>query len=257
MGHGDWIMATGQAKAHFARTGRMVAFGDGIRAWWSEVFENNPKVCHPDAMPAAGTFDWIRNYGKGNRPYLASASKDRYAFTGWRPECPGEFFFTPAEIEAGARHGRGFVVIESRVKPVARNKQWPVLRYQAVADALLIAGYRVVHFGATSELHDVEQVDTPRFRDAAAVLANASLYIGAEGGLHHAAAALGVPGIVMFGGFISPETTGYPGHVNLFTGGKACGNRFICAHCGQAMEAITVDEVVGHAKRLLARKAAA
>lgn len=257
MGYGDWIMATAQAKAHFARTGRRVAFGDGIRAWWSEVFDNNPKIAHPDAMPPEGTFDWIRNYGSGNRPYLSAATKERYTFTDWSPEGPGEFFFTPEEIAAGARHGRGFVVVESRVKAVARNKQWPVARYQKVVDALLVAGHRVVQFGAASELHDVEQIDTPRFRDGAAVLANAALYIGAEGALHHASAALGVPAIVLFGGFISPRTTGYPGHVNLFTAEKACGNRFVCAHCGEAMERISPDMVLGAARGILAARKAA
>ena len=36
-----------------------------------------------------------------------------------------------------------------------------------------------------------------------------------EGGLHHAAAALGMPAVVLFGGMISPRNTGYDVHVNL------------------------------------------
>jgi hypothetical protein len=52
-----------------------------------------------------------------------------------------------------------------------------------------------------------------------------------EGGLHHAAAALGVPAVVIFGGFIAPRHTGYAAHVNLFTGGEACGMRLPCDHC--------------------------
>ena len=61
--------------------------------------------------------------------------------------------------------------------------------------------------------------------------------------MHHCAAAFGVPGIVIFGGFISPATTGYGCHVNLFTGGEACGMRIPCEHCADAMRKITPEQV--------------
>lgn len=86
-------------------------------------------------------------------------------------------------------------------------------------------------------------IQTPDFWRACAILSRASAYVGHEGGLHHAAAALGIPGVVIFGGFISPETTGYDCHVNLFTGGNACGNRTPCMHCRDAMNRITPEAV--------------
>jgi FkbM family methyltransferase len=58
---------------------------------------------------------------------------------------------------------------------------------------------------------------------AAGVLSGASLLISPEGGLHHAAAALGVRAVVIFGGFISPATTGYALHTNLFTAARPAG----------------------------------
>ena len=76
-----------------------------------------------------------------------------------------------------------------------------------------------------------------------------------EGGLHHAAAALGTPTIVIFGGFISPRQTGYPHQVNLFTGGTPCGMRRRCDHCEQAMRRVAIEEVLVKARMLAAATA--
>ena len=75
----------------------------------------------------------------------------------------------------------------------------------------------------------------PSFRHALAILERARLYVGGEGGLHHGAAAVGVGGVVLFGGFVPPLVTGYAVHANL-TGGA---------------EAITVNEVLEHAMERL------
>jgi ADP-heptose:LPS heptosyltransferase len=89
-------------------------------------------------------------------------------------------------------------------------------------------------------------VQTPSFRAAAAVLANAVAFVGTEGGLHHAAAALGRPAVVLFSEFISPAITGYRTHRNLYHAGQPCGSRSACSGCRASMEAISVDEVVSN-----------
>ena len=81
-------------------------------------------------------------------------------------------------------------------------------------------------------------------KDSAAFLCN-------EGGVHHTAATVEAKGVVIFGGFIPPEITGYDFHTNLFTGGEACGSRYSCKHCKAAMEAIGVDEVVEHKRKII------
>ena len=62
--------------------------------------------------------------------------------------------------------------------------------------------------------------------------------------MHHAAAALGIDAVVLFGGFISPQITGYEYHANLTGGVKACGNLYTCAHCRKAMDSISIDDVL-------------
>jgi ADP-heptose:LPS heptosyltransferase len=100
-------------------------------------------------------------------------------------------------------------------------------------------------------LAGVEQLETRSFRDVLAVLANASLYIGGEGGLHHGAAAVSIPAVVIFGGFIPPSVTGYATHANLTGGAEACGSLKPCAHCRKAMAAISIDDVYGAAMNKL------
>lgn len=265
MGIGDEIMATGLARGA-AERGRRIAFGDGRRIIWgpgcTQAFKCNPNIAPPGSEGARDVV-WIKWY-RGNREY-AHVNGNRWQWkTGWRAP-RGELFFDAAEIGfADAIGARGYVVIEPRVprhKRHAPNKQWPRERYGAVARRLLEEGHdvRQLAYGAgDSELiAGVTPIETPTFRHAAAALSRASLYVGGEGGLHHAAAALGVAGVVIFGAWISPKTTGYDGHTNIAVGDKACGRVDRCEHCIAAMRQITVDQVVGAARKQLAARARA
>lgn len=250
MGIGDDIMATGMARGA-AKRGKRIAFGDCKKIRWGPhsgiAFENNPNIA-PPGSEGANDLEWIEYY-KGKRNYN-SVGDGRWIWNYDFKAIPGEFFFTLAELERGKRLGTGFVVIEPNVpqqKSVARNKQWPVDRYQEVSSYLINKMRRRVvqlHYpGATYSLSDVSHMKTDSFRDACALLANSALYIGAEGGMHHAAAALGIPAVVLFGGFIPPSVTGYDTHINLTGGASACGSLRTCDHCRQAMDDITVKHV--------------
>lgn len=173
---------------------------------------------------------------------------------------PGEMFFTREEKRFAEQLGSstGLVFMEPHVpaqKTVAPNKQWPVDRYDEVSRRLVSLGYTVVQPWYPTARHSIPTArgfGTPDFRRALAVLKHAALYIGPEGGLHHGAAAVGKPAVVLFGGFIPPQVTGYPTHTNL-TGGvtEFCGSLSTCEHCLAAMRAITVEEVVAASLRYL------
>ncbi|WP_411829488.1 glycosyltransferase family 9 protein [Paraburkholderia aspalathi] len=101
-------------------------------------------------------------------------------------------------------------------------------------------------------LPGVEFVPTATFRQACALLARARAYLGPEGGLHHACAALRVPAVVIFGGYVSPSVTGYHHHINLFSGsGLGCGRSLAC-DCS-CMSTITYELVVAALRTLLLR----
>lgn len=264
MGLGDNLMATGFARGAKAR-GKRIAFGDGKKLIWDihsrEIFQGNPNICWSGHERGINT-EWIP-FHRGNRLYnKLGDDRDRWIWNyDFRP-IPGEMFFNNEEIKSAAQMPRGFIIIEPNVpaqKGCAPNKQWPVDRYEEVARRLVAAGHMVVQLkhGGPNNLKAASSVHSANFRRALALLQRAALYIGPEGGLHHGAAAVNVPGVVLFGGFIPPQVTGYDTHTNL-TGNarEACGSLRRCDHCLSAMRSIEVDEVYEAAMAHLRRRAA-
>ena len=250
-------MATGMAKGAAARNKR-VAFGDGNRIIWDQnseqIFRNNPNIASPDWLQWPDKLEWV-DYYKGSRKYN-KLGEGRWIWNYDFRATPGEIFFDEVEKLYGTS-GKGYVVIEPcvpRHKSVAYNKQWPHKRYDEVALRLISEGYRLLQFrhkGATHLVPGARPVVTKTFRLALSILGNSLLYIGTEGGLHHGAASLGVKGVVLFGGFVPPQVTGYDTHINLTGGAEACGSLRTCAHCIRAMDNISVDEVVDASLKLL------
>lgn len=259
MGIGDNLIASGLAKASRAK-GKRAAFGDGQKIIWDHhseiIFRGNPNIARP-GDEAARDLDWIPFY-RGNRLYNRQVG-ERWEWNYDFRCTAGEAYLTEGERTFGRAQGEGYIVIEPNLpaKSSSPNKRWPVERYAAVADALTKAGHDVVQpsYGGGHVL-DERQVKTPSFRHALAVLENAALYIGPEGGLHHGAAAVGIPAVVLFGGFIPPEVTGYATHSNLTGGAKACGSLKTCPHCAEAMASIAISEVLSAAQKHLRKRAA-
>lgn len=242
-----------------------MALGDGIRLLWDhnseQIFRNNPNLIFPGEPLKVPGIEWVPFY-KGRRIYNRQEG-NRWLWNDEFHVTPGEFYFSAAEQEVARKLSlpRGYIVVEPNTNkglhPHAAfliNKQWAYRRFGEVACLLLDAGHRVVQFihGNGYRIPGAILIQTPTFRSAAAILQNASLYIGVEGGMHHAAAAVGVPAVVIFGGWASPHVLGYDNHINL-TGGETrfCGLLEPCAHCAAAMERISVDEVYQATQSLL------
>lgn len=253
-------MGSGFAKGASAR-GKRIAFGDGKRIIWDQhseqVFRNNPNIA-PPGSEWDRELEWVP-FHKGSRLYNThDATNRRWLWNLSFHAIPGEMFFDRDDLGSAKIAGPGpFVVIEPAVptwKMGHRNKQWPVGRYNDVAANLTARGFDVVQFvhGTGPRCEAARPVQTKTFRQALAVLANASLYIGPEGGLHHGAAAVGVNAVVLFGGFAAPTVTGYNWHTNL-TGSATtpCGSLRDCHHCEEAMWSISVDTVTHAALRYL------
>lgn len=260
MGFGDNIIATGLAKGAEQRRKR-VAFGDGQNIIWDQhselIFRDNPNIAPPGSECDDG-LEWVLFY-RGHRGYNThDRAANRWRWNEkWRCE-PGEIYFRPTEQDAGRRYGRGFVLIEPHVeywKASAKNKDWGFHRYQELAHALCADGHRVVQFNRPGALMlgGAESFKTRDFRDAAAILANALLYIGPEGGLHHAAAAVRTRAVVIFGSWIPPQVTGYDMHTNITAPGDhlGCGALQTCGQCLAALKRLRVGTVHAAAKAIL------
>jgi hypothetical protein len=249
IGIGDEIIATAQVARLIEKGHRKVAILDrkGFPRW-HDIWSGNPHIATPEDIKS-GMQCTLLNNGPKMRPYIQHHYADHFVWRTWDKR-PGEIYLSPDEERFAEETLRGFgpfVVIEPNIKPNASpNKQWG--RWQKVVD--ICSDIHFVQFNIET-LRGVTTLATPTFRHACAILKRAKAYLGPEGGLHHAAAALSVRGVVVFGGYVSPEITGYDLHANLFTGGKPCGQKRRCNHCLQAMAQIRPERVVAELRALL------
>lgn len=261
MGYGDEIIGSGLARKA-VKENKLIAFGNGKTIIWSsqarEIYQNNPCVAPPGSeVRGTNNLEWI-NWYPGQRGY-GTVKSGRWIFKDF--ECPrGEIFFSESELRFGnANSPKPFVVVEPRVKLLGacagENKQWPIDRYEVVAKEIRNIGFEVVQLvpaGKEPLLANAEVIKTENFRLALSVLKNATLYIGPEGGLHHGAAAVGVPAVVIFGGFNTPKSTGYNFHENIAVG-EPCGSINKCSHCAKIMKSISAERVLKSAYKILAQ----
>lgn len=249
MGIGDEIMASGEVR-------RLVELrkNDALRVaiWsarfnrqrWDDIWRLNSNIAE-----LGGDHDAKIYSGSGERPYIQMKTAPCWIWKEYRPH-PGRIVLTSDE-QSFAKLTSGAVVIQPALKPSASpNKQWSLTRWNALVLALLERRIECVQVGVGPEPRVVGArfVQTMTFRQACGALSGARAAVLQEGGLHHAAAALDVPAVVIFGGYISPRCTGYASQRNLFVETEehrlGCGARNFCPHCYEAMQQITVRRVL-------------
>lgn len=211
------------------------------RPQWSEVFKNNPKILKDPAPGQKCVVD--RANGGGRRPYHFGYNGELLKFE-WNYKYkaePGELFLSKEEKAIGIP---GCVIVEPNTKDadLSRNKAWPWDRWQALVDSIDLPWVQLGPL-ETRTLKNVKRGVTKSFRDALGWVNKASLIVTTDGALHHAAAALGKPAVVLWGGLAPPQVLGYDMHKNICHATEWCGYNKPCAHCKEAMDKITVEEV--------------
>ena len=184
---------------------------------------------------------WVKNY-QGHRPYLKGTKNGRLLFNdNYKPRV-GEVYFSHEENKDIDKIQGDYIVVEPNVKKVYAhtvNKAWHGW------DELLKHDLPWIQLGDVTTDKKTNWVETPTFRDALQMLSNAKLFVGTDGGLHHAAAALGIPSVVIWTGFTSPRHLGYDTHRNIHDGSEPCGTYdSVCQHCLLKSKAITVEQVL-------------
>jgi ADP-heptose:LPS heptosyltransferase len=253
IGVGDELMASGRARVMQLTDPRKVRVLHNGQVRWNEVWDLNPRIARPEEK---GNFQVLEARGKDNlRPYHTNKTDKKWTYNLSFRADRGEIYFSQAELDFGEKH-KGLVIIEPNIKLKASpNKQWGWERWQKLADLMRAEGITPTQFlGApgAKQLNGVAVVQSPGFRYACAVIAKAKACVLPEGGLHHAAAAVNTPAVVIFGGFTPVELTGYEGHKNLGVSlGDACGLRQPCDHCSKEMAKITPEQVLRELKKFL------
>lgn len=246
MGWGDELMAAGEAEALPVDK---VAIFSGHHQRWHEAWENNPKIAR-----IGEAFDAKVESGPGHRPYFKSVTNEKWEWLPYKPK-PAKLYFSREELDFAAeveyKFGAGMVVVEPNLKEKQEsvNRDWGFNNYHKTV-LLIDANWVQLGPRGTKVIPGVKHIITESPRQMAAVLHKSKAFLSPEGGLHHTAAALGVRGCVIFGGFISPLVTGYDLHYNFYSG-NGCGVRVKCKHCEEAMMNITPDDVAKSMSNIL------
>src|SRR5262245_44647719 len=251
MGYGDAIMATALVRGLHAQ-GKLGAFfspdGNHQTIKWTgvceDILKHNPNVARPEMFPEQRTnLVWMPHYKKVFVYARYDGQKRKWLWDrSYRPT-PGEFFFGPEE-QFPDELKRPFVFIEPNVawqRPTNINKDWGNGKYEALAKALMDRGYMVVqctHDNTRRKIPGAHYVPSPLFRNAARIMSRASLIIAPEGANHHAAAALGIPAIILWGDW-SPQSMGYDDQIKFGPDAIACGITATCSHCRDVFNRIT------------------
>lgn len=287
MGYGDHLMAIGAASRQHLEDPqrRLVAIGDGCRVEsdYSDLEHGLSFLANQRTVDAGAPVTWIISY-KAFRPYhdhaameaqwsLAHPARrrlfgrpdprtlvDRLGYYVFNPQYraePAPLVLTSEEAGLADKLGKKpFVLIEPHIKSTASpSKRWPFERFAAVAETLS-REIEIYQVGSPElpALAKARRITTHSFREALPYLKSARLYLGPEGGLHHAAAAMGTPAVVLFGGYVPPSVTGYAIHTNLTGGATACGSQHrTCRHCEAAMANIQPDHVLLAVREILQR----
>lgn len=242
MGWGDALITTALARqARDKHPDKIICPGNGAAVIWDSVYDGNPNL---SKEPQPGCV-WIHNY-KGHRPYIASQTATHYTYNYKFKVTPGELYLTDDEAYWNYSD---FVYIEPNIKGwLGPNKDWGFANWQETVDSL--EGVNFVQ-GPGRKLNGVEQVETRSFRHACGLLAKSKLFVGTDGGLHHAAAALGIPAIVIWTGFSPWDVLGYDDHVNIHPGTNVCGKLHGCPHCERGARSIKPYRVIDAIRRQL------
>lgn len=258
MGLGDWLMAIGEADKALAKTGMKTTFRHPRgHVVWEPVFDLAHSVSRGDG---SGVLESIQ--GGGVRPYIFAKSPLRWVWRQYKP--------TPANLsDRGHRDVGAPVAFDALIEPSFKvvghmNKNWGAKRWEALATKLAREGLRVAQFDHSHDSAityvDLGHVGVTKIKrgsvaSSLALMRRAveekAVAVLPEGGLHHLAAAAPMRAVVIYGGFITPQQTGYDLHVNLYDGGEGCGMRTCCKHCELAMARIEPEQVLRETLEIL------
>jgi len=249
-------MAAGRAEQRWRETGEQVRILDRRgRVRWHDAWLGNPAIdmAGPqhivDGVQARG---YIARWDPGPRTIFQPDYRNM--------DHPGRLVLADdLKTWAQNQHVDDALLIEAGWSPPSsRGKDWGFERWRDVAEQLSEDGAEIVQCGAKRHdriLPQARFIHTPTWRHAAAIIERVAMVYTIEGGTHHMAGALRRPAVVVYSGFVHPETTGYDWHANLYADldHSPCGRYDACAHCEAAKAEITPDMVVAASIEATAR----
>ena len=275
MGYGDELMATGIAKIQKKKNpDSQIVIGNfqNRTITQSIIFDNNPNIITDSKKIDPKVKLFFINNSKGYRPYIdreKTILKKKMIWNFNFKPTPGELYFSEKEIKKAKntihnaevfwnsinnkRHN-GIIFIETTSVKINNpnfsfkqiNKDWGRAKWFELIEKLKKNFLIIQSLHSQSVHYDGIFEFKSNFREAAATMKMVNLFLGPEGGFGHVAAALHKPAVILFGGWIHPQITGYDFHENIYVDikGSPCGIYLKeCDHCKECMSRISVEKV--------------
>ena len=283
MGLGDDLMITGIVEQeHKKHPDKQIVIGNLKKnlVFDSIIYLNNPYITPSNKLNRNKPVHFI-NYNDENRFYInyVQSNKNNYVWrTDFKP-VPGKIYFSEKELSEAKNvlknanyfwsqkqnfEHKGIIFFEPNStkqkheayfhKMYNKNwgeENWIKLIKKLKEEYLIIQSTHETAIKIDGVFYAEKEFD---FRTACAIINNCDMYLGNEGGFGHAAAALDKKALIYFGGWISPDSTGYDKHENIYYEDpiSPCGAiGYICDHCERARQSITVDYLEGKIRLIL------
>jgi len=264
VGIGDEILATRHVEELWRKEHKLVRILDNEgNPRGHEVWHGNPHIPPVHSHGSHGK-DYINlPWNSSCRPYInyRTSTQERFQFLDTEYSVkPGRLYLTEQEQVEADKLG-DYVLIEPTVKgPLQVNKAWPMGHWKDLVDMVDFPMVQLLHSPHQQKLWSrisddrVKHISIRSIREWLIYVSAATAIVTTEGGLHHAAAAFGIPSVVLFSGFISERIMGYkiPYHTNLLARSshtgyqdeagssiwcyRSCGLRKSCPMCQDAMK---------------------
>ena len=178
-------------------------------------------------------------------------------------EC--EMYFSPREEESvdrlqeSLKLATDFVVIEPYSKShwFGDLREWSFERWERVVKSVREQNVPVVQIGEGGRPileGAIDMTGRTSFREAVLLMKRARLFLGQDGGLMHAANAVNVPSVIVWGGVNLPDFIGYRKHTVLcrHVDCAPCGLRGDCPYDKKCLTTVEASEVISTVSGMLA-----
>ena len=153
---------------------------------------------------------------------------------------------------------RPHVAITRRANSYTPNKDWPDPYWEALVARLAARGTVIDVGGPTTEPRaapagsHVDLRGRTSLPELVAAIAAADLFIAPDTGPMHIAGAVGTPAVVIYGGYIHPNSTAYPGNINFYSPVECAPCWLVepCPYGKKCLHMITPDQVLSAVDRL-------
>lgn len=155
---------------------------------------------------------------------------------------------------------RPLVIVNRHAGPWTPNKEWPDEYWEGLVARLADRG-TVIEVGGPAPhptaVPDGSYIDLrgrTSLPELIAAIAAADFHVAPITGTVHIAAAMGVPSVVIYGGYEHPDCSGYPGNINLYSPVDCapCWLRTPCPYGKKCLHQISPGQVEAAVDRLRA-----